>query len=339
MKFSIQITSFILSMMVGSVASMTKEEACTAANLECMNEGQCDFVDGYGAIDHSNGDPDDIFEVHCVCTEDWQGSLCQTPVDHALKLSCEAAGLTHACMNGGSCQFVNEDGDIDHSNNGDPNSANEVHCECAEGWAGSTCNLPANRCGESTIFCFNHGSCKSVNVDYADGAKGTTFECDCSTANNVAENGNSNLFSGQYCEIGAAKLCSSNSLIEAAKNHAFCTSHGTCAKDESDVSVCLCEPGWEGQHCQFAEGTLPPKGSSGDSSSSSGDEVSAAAVLLIVALCILFVGLSVYAVSSHFRKKAMNSMRPGKDLELEPDGTDVKVSIETAATKEDAEII
>lgn len=315
-------------------------DACAMADLECLNKGSCQFVTVDGTIDHSGGDPDDIYDVHCVCTENWKGTTCQTPVDHALELSCEDAGLTHACMNGGSCQFVYPAGTIDHSNNGDPNSADEVHCECAEGWAGPTCTLPANRCGDSTIFCYNHGSCKSVNIDYADGAKGKTFQCDCSTANNVAQNGNTNIFTGHYCEIGAAKLCASNSMVEAAANAAFCTSHGECVTDENNNGQsCLCDVGWEGPHCQFADGTLPTV-SSNDSSSSSDQEVSAAAVLLIVTVCIVFAGFSVFAASSYFRKRAaMMSIGSAKDLELEPDGTDVKVSLETAATKEDAEII
>ncbi|EJK48924.1 hypothetical protein THAOC_32240 [Thalassiosira oceanica] len=107
-----------------------------------------------------------------------------------------------------------------------------------------------SECDDGTI-CENNSQCIPHPI------KEGKYICDCLAVNNVAKaKGGLDValeqFAGIYCEHKATSYCT--------KAHAFCTNGGECklsvGKKEKHAG-CKCPSGYEGEFCQFIEGSMP----------------------------------------------------------------------------------
>lgn len=112
-----------------------------------------------------------------------------------------------------------------------------------------------SECDDGTI-CENNSQCIPHPI------KEGKYICDCLAVNNVAKaKGGSGVapdqFAGIYCEHRATTYCTKANRASA---HAFCTNGGTCklsvGKNEKHAG-CKCLAGYEGEFCQFTEGSVP----------------------------------------------------------------------------------
>jgi len=80
--------------------------------------------------------------------------------------------------------------------------------------------------------------------------------CDCFKAHDSNNNQVTN-YAGVYCEHPSTSFCQSGSKTSA---HAFCTNGGECKREvgrTEEHAGCKCPGGYEGNYCQFVEGSKP----------------------------------------------------------------------------------
>mmetsp|Transcript_2972 Transcript_2972/g.5283 ORF Transcript_2972/g.5283 Transcript_2972/m.5283 type:complete len:289 (+) Transcript_2972:221-1087(+) len=104
-------------------------------------------------------------------------------------------------------------------------------------------------CADGTI-CENNSPC------LAHPTKEGAYMCDCIKATD--SNKNSLIkFAGPYCEHQATSYCQSGT---SSSEHAFCTNGGECKRlvtKTEEHAGCKCPIGYEGDFCQFIEGSKP----------------------------------------------------------------------------------
>jgi len=104
-------------------------------------------------------------------------------------------------------------------------------------------------CADGTI-CENNSPC------LAHPTKEGSYMCDCMKATD--SNKNSLIkFAGPYCEHQATSYCQSGT---SSSEHAFCTNGGQCKRlvtKTEEHAGCKCPIGYEGDFCQFVEGSKP----------------------------------------------------------------------------------
>mmetsp|Transcript_9372 Transcript_9372/g.21823 ORF Transcript_9372/g.21823 Transcript_9372/m.21823 type:complete len:223 (-) Transcript_9372:390-1058(-) len=125
----------------------------------------------------------------------------------------------------------------------------------AEAWSVHEVN-GNSECDDGTI-CENNSQCIPHPI------KEGKYICDCLAVNNVVKaKGGSGVapeqFAGIYCEHRATSYCTNKA--NRASAHAFCTNGGECklsvGKKEKHAG-CKCPSGYEGEFCQFIEGSVP----------------------------------------------------------------------------------
>jgi len=83
------------------------------------------------------------------------------------------------------------------------------------------------------------------------------FACQCDSH---AHDAVTQMLAGRFCEYAVTEFCSEE---EERHNHSFCTNGGKCKKYNSrrdhEHHGCCCPAGYEGEYCQFPEGTLDLK--------------------------------------------------------------------------------
>lgn len=152
-----------------------------------------------------------------------------------------------------------------------------------------------NECSDGTI-CENAAPC--LQHPTKEGA----YMCDCFAA---ADPKNFLIkFAGPYCEHQATSYCSSSS---SPTFHAFCTNGGECKRmvtKNEEHAGCKCRKGYEGDFCQFVEGSRPsdwelnnfmhPALSSAYGSNQ--DHTSFVLVALFIGALVTFVGICLFAL-------------------------------------------
>ena len=114
-------------------------------------------------------------------------------------------------------------------------------CDCrGTGFVGELCESPCD------LDCMNGGKCRPAPE------AGGSPTCGCSRA---VVGGKP--YAGLRCEYGAERLCM---VLGSESKHSFCTNGGECADivgDNQRHVPCVCGPGFEGDRCQYVEGTAP----------------------------------------------------------------------------------
>jgi hypothetical protein len=190
--------------------------------------------------------------------------------------------------------------------------------------------------------CENGGQC--VQNPYDEGS----YYCDCAEYIWDAR------YEGLYCEHKAEVYCVANS--KGVSNHAFCTNGGTCKEYISPNEAhlgCDCKEGFEGSFCQYVTGSRPegwPYTPSKDFSAQPSGGTSALGAIIGSLVSIFAVGLVVTAVLyrryMHSREEMVNSgmNKPldgitGRDLELQPDGAQLKEAVQQQTISSPTSII
>lgn len=228
------------TMFAGSHCEFEPGNVCDASEdgLEtdtwfCANAGVC-------------RDNESNINKKCNCDDAWTGPHCEFPSDHPTKSQPEQCTLD--CENGGQCKF----GTKDHGDSTKGVSAffswgkeiEGMHCVCPKGYAGLTCGVKMEACGD--FHCFHGSKCKEE-----DGKK----HCDC----NKARKEDGTRYAGRFCEHGATSFCDAieKAVEGAAGGSAFCTNNGVC-KTNDPHKGCECEgTGQTGPQCEYQAGTEP----------------------------------------------------------------------------------
>lgn len=160
------------------------------------------------------------------------------------------------------------------------------------------------------------------------------YYCDCDEGNlNTA-------YAGLYCEHEATSYCTFNQEVSMIS---FCTNEGTCKVQVSAESAhlgCDCPTGYEGDHCQFVEGTKPdnwPTSGQSQSLPSKGTQsggISGGVTAVIVIVVFAFLGGIGYMI---YRKRTRSTSVdkhniPSSELSLDADGAVLKDSMAMAST-------
>lgn len=128
------------------------------------------------------------------------------------------------CKNGGYCEYLTPLGELDKSKNNQIKS--ELYCICPLHWAGPTCEVPAQQCDDSVMYCYNRATCEESNDNSEENT--LNYTCDCSLANLYAlEFGGDELYSGVFCEHPSTVICA-NDIVQAVEDAAFCANNGEC---------------------------------------------------------------------------------------------------------------
>jgi hypothetical protein len=180
-----------------------------------------------------------------------------------------------------------------------------------------------------------HGSICTEKPDDEGG-----FFCDCD------ESSFDTVYSGVYCQHVATSYCTFNQEVSRMS---FCTNAGECkvevSPDEAHLG-CDCKTGYEGDHCQFVEGTMPDNWpvdsnnlSSGNQSRHATDEGLHGGVIAVIILIVLaFIGSIGFLI---YRKKkahstpltsVKNNIESASELSLDADGGELKESIKVMST-------
>jgi len=225
----------------------------------------------------------------------------------------DCVSTTIHCLNGGTCKD-------DTSVHMVKDEKQEEYCNCPEGWGGPTCEAPLEYCGDKYHHCLNGSTC----VLKKDMGHTKAYACECVTTNN-------GVFAGTHCEHQAAVSCHANgSMADAKASGSFCTTHGKCLVilkpgDAQKHQGCVCENGWEGDHCEHRAGTAPkPSRSSGGN----GSQISPIeATFVLVGLLGAAAGIGLFVLQYRRRQsielKADRSAAAAMpvDLMLEADGS------------------
>ncbi|KAM9812844.1 delta-like protein C isoform 2-T2 [Syngnathus typhle] len=166
-----------------------KNDLCESA--PCRNGGSCkNLSDGF----------------LCVCPRGFSGPDCGT----GGVLTC----ADEPCFNRGVCEAATSGG-------GGGGGGGSYTCRCPPGYAGSNCEMKANRCSSNP--CANGGECVDSGSDQADAAA-----CRCRPG-----------FAGPRCQTNVDD-CASNP----------CRNAGTCADGVADFT-CTCALGFGGKDCSL----------------------------------------------------------------------------------------
>jgi hypothetical protein len=180
-----------------------------------------------------------------------------------------------------------------------------------------------------------HGSICTEKPDDEGG-----YFCDCDEASFDT------VYSGLYCQHVATSYCTFNQEVSRMS---FCTNDGECKVEVSPDQAhlgCNCKKKYEGDHCQFVEGTMPdnwPVDSSnnlpyGNESRHEGDEGLHGGVIAVIILIVLaFVGSIGFLI---YRKKkahatpltSVKNIEGASEMSLEADGGELKESIKAMST-------
>lgn len=222
------IVTHILILVPFLLQVVTADSEC--ATLKCMNGGTC----------YTQISGDSIVREYCICPTDKQGDTCE---EH------KQCGLN--CIHG-EClyPFTPSGSEIASDTNKEP------FCKCDEGYTGILCESEVQVCPDEKRRCYNGGVCQELFHTgpgmLGQPFKDRKFKCDCSVIDPTSP------FAGLECEHPAEQICS---LMTIEKN-SFCVNGGTC-KDivftEDLHRGCTCPKGFEGEHCEFVEGTDPEK--------------------------------------------------------------------------------
>lgn len=100
-------------------------------------------------------------------------------------------------------------------------------------------------------FCLNGVPCAPDDLNFDSVNK--KFSCQCDKDQDEI----SQMLAGRFCEYAVTEFCSKD---EARHSHSFCTNGGKCKSHnehyDSEHHGCCCPDGYEGEFCQFQEGTL-----------------------------------------------------------------------------------
>mmetsp|Transcript_29784 Transcript_29784/g.54917 ORF Transcript_29784/g.54917 Transcript_29784/m.54917 type:complete len:285 (+) Transcript_29784:200-1054(+) len=111
--------------------------------------------------------------------------------------------------------------------------------------------------GDLTIAECNDGTiCENSSPCTPHPTKEGSYMCDCFKAHD-SNNNQLIKFAGVYCEHPSTMSCESGSKTSA---HAFCTNGGECKRTvgkTEEHAGCKCPGGYEGDYCQFVEGSKP----------------------------------------------------------------------------------
>jgi len=199
------------------------------ANLVCLNGGTC-YTQIVG---------DEIANEYCICPSDKTGDTC---AEHKpCSLSCVY----------GKCQYpftiagADTDAAVD----------NEPFCKCDEGYSGILCESKIDVCPDGKRSCYNGGKCVEMFHENGGRLDGKPFnppkyKCDCSVIDQKSP------FAGLECQHEPERICS----IMTVNKSSFCVNGGVCRDTVMTENVhkgCDCKPGFEGDHCEFEEGTNP----------------------------------------------------------------------------------
>jgi hypothetical protein len=191
---------FVLSLTSKTVIAQ-RHDVC-ATDVQCLNEGKCQFVDHAESSLDVEGNVDDTdgsnVHRHCVCMAEFGGSRCEKfcPLN---------------CLNGGYCRFYNNNGKDSNSEATMPSyherfDANPIdyNCECFGYFTGTFCEIPYENCSDGRQ-CFHGGTCIAAKKSN----KKTT--CACPTG-----------FDGGSCanDMSVSKVSARGSVSSKSNRHA-----------------------------------------------------------------------------------------------------------------------
>lgn len=109
---------------------------------------------------------------------------------------------------------------------------------------------------EEAASCDDSLRCSNGSKCVEDRLLENMFTCDCSVIH-----GNT-AYAGRYCEFGATEFCQLNPGELVNYRLSFCVNGGTCMKTysvatEVEHKGCKCPDGYEGDYCEYIEGSAP----------------------------------------------------------------------------------
>jgi hypothetical protein len=127
----------------------------------------------------------------------------------------------------------------------------EGECKCDYGYAGADCSFPFEHCPDGLLTCFDGSECQRSSMRQQDGTGRTNYQCSCDNISDASP------FQIAECESPESEHCERG---QPTSDYAFCTNGGKCKSliwHGEPHAGCICNPEFEGRHCQYREGTAP----------------------------------------------------------------------------------
>jgi len=202
------------------------------ASLICLNGGTC----------YTQIAGDTVVNEYCVCPPDKDGETCA---------ELKPCGLS--CVYG-ECRYPFSPAGVAAVDDVDK----EPFCKCDDGYSGILCESEIEVCPDGELTCFNGAQCQEVKKVSSDaGWEDETYDppryaCDCSVIDSRSP------YAGIECQHPAERICS----IMTKSTSSFCVNGGICTDIVMTEDVhrgCECPSGFEGDHCEYVEGTNPQR--------------------------------------------------------------------------------
>ena len=228
------------------------------------------------------------------------------------------------------------------------------YCKCTEHYRGEDCSLrvavcPASSSPTSVSECYNGGLCvaresfmdtEEIPDSFDFGQTATqVWRCDCSTAIGSASTGPVG-HAGAQCEYKATQSCIiGDTTLTPNEQYAFCVNGGDCirkvASDEKHPG-CSCIKGFEGRHCQYAQGKAPPEelaAARADFAAEDKEVKTGLVVFLVFFTLIVLGGLAYYIVV----RKRVQSNAAAQDAPVDLKLEELEVTEKPATPSEESE--
>ena len=227
----------------GSCNNLVNNYTCNCTNeWEGRNCSEC----GLGC---DNGrDNSDCSQ--CICDLGFTGTMCEADIDECMPNPCNNSGSCNNLVNNYTCNCTNEWEGRNCSecglgcDNGRDNSECS-QCICDLGFTGTMCETDIDECMPNP--CNNSGSCNNLVNNYTCNCTNEWEGRNCSECGLGCGNGKDNSECSQcICDLGFTGTMCETDINECMSNP--CNNSGSC-NDLVNNYTCNCTNNWEGRNC------------------------------------------------------------------------------------------